>query len=414
MSNCPLFGPPVCRAQRATPLLACAWALASILIAPGAGPGAAQAQEPCAVTTIRFFPARDPQAMKGGKFMGSNEGPTAGFRELAVIKEAPAAGEWQEIPVAKPCPCRYVKYEGPLKLEKNTLLIAAATKVGLADSPVVVAPYRIGMGAAEAGIVRTFHIGNSLTDTVDNWLKPVAESAGRQLDFHRFTIPGAPTDWLWEHPATGFGDNRFLEAFLVLAPIDHIFTQPFAGHGRAVDNEADFSGRFFAACREHSPDVQAWLYVQWPGPKMDDRWSMAKGDDLLPKNLAPATDYTAAVQNHIAYTELVRDKIMETWRGEPILIVPAGMALAELKEQIAAGKVPGMTDFFAAIYADGIHLTPKGRLLVSNVFYGCIYRESPAGATGALNSGLTPEQLAIFQQIAWEAVTGYPPAGVAR
>src|ERR1017187_6122426 len=75
--------------------------------------------------------------------------------------------------------------------------------------------------------VRTFHIGNSLTDTVDGWLKPVAESAGRTLDFHRFTIPGAPTDWLWNHPGGGFGDCRYPEAFFVVAPIDHIFTQPF-------------------------------------------------------------------------------------------------------------------------------------------------------------------------------------------
>lgn len=43
----------------------------------------------------------------------------------------------------------------------------------------------------KSSLVRTFHIGNSLTDTVDGWLAPVAESAGRKLDFHRFTIPGA-------------------------------------------------------------------------------------------------------------------------------------------------------------------------------------------------------------------------------
>ena len=29
-----------------------------------------------------------------------------------------------------------------------------------------------------------------LTDTINGWLQPLAESTGRTMDFHRFTIPG--------------------------------------------------------------------------------------------------------------------------------------------------------------------------------------------------------------------------------
>ena len=49
----------------------------------------------------------------------------------------------------------------------------------------------------------TFHIGNSLTETVNEWLVPVAASARHDLESHRFTIRGASTDWLWDHPRTG-------------------------------------------------------------------------------------------------------------------------------------------------------------------------------------------------------------------
>ena len=70
--------------------------------------------------------------------------------------------------------------------------------------------------------VRTFHIGNSLTDTLDGWLEPLSKSAGRELEFHRFTIPGAPTDWLWDHPGAK-GDANYREAFAKLAPLDHVF-----------------------------------------------------------------------------------------------------------------------------------------------------------------------------------------------
>ena len=141
-----------------------------------------------------------------------------------------------------------MEYKKPIKVEKGAVLVAVAYTDELAASPLVIAPYRIGQ-ARDEKTVRTFHIGNSLTDTVVGWLQPVAESAGRTLDFHRFTIPGAPTDWLWNHPGGGFGDCRYAEAFFVLAPIDHIFTQPFHGHDRSIPNEVEYaeSSSTFAA-----------------------------------------------------------------------------------------------------------------------------------------------------------------------
>ena len=302
------------------------------------------------------------------------------------------------------------EYKGPLKVEKSAVLVALAYTDDLAAGPAVIAPYRIGPVARDEKTVRTFHIGNSLTDTVDGWLKPVAESAGRKLDFHRFTIPGAPTDWLWNHPGSGFGDPRYAEAFFVLAPVDHIFTQPFAGHGRSVENEADYSGRFFNLCHKDSPDVQAWLYVQWPGPEFKDKWAQGSVAGL---SLKPATTWQEGVANHVAYTEAVAKRIGETYKGKPILIVPGGLALATLKTEIDAGRVPGMTDFFKETFADGIHMTPKGRYLISLVFYACIYKECPEGKVSALTTGLTPEQAAVFQRIAWETAKGYRLSGVA-
>ncbi len=303
---------------------------------------------------------------------------------------------------------------GPIRLEANTLLMAFASREGLADTPLFVGAYRIGEAPSDRVGIRTFHIGNSLTDTINNSLQPLAASAGKTLVFHRFTIPGAPTDWLWNHPGSGFGDNRYVEAFQVLAPIDHITTQPFAGHSRSVANEAEFSGKFFAEARKSSPEVQPWLYVQWPEPDFQDAWSQGRFDKPEGMEITPATTYGAAIENHLRYHETVRAKIMETWEGKPVRIIPAGKALAILHEKVAAGQVPGMDDFFKEIYADGIHMTKKGRYLVSLVFYGCLFNEDPTGKVSALDSDLTEEQAALFQKIAWEAVSTYSPAGVTR
>ncbi|MGB2807366.1 MAG: hypothetical protein WBC22_06485 [Sedimentisphaerales bacterium] len=292
----------------------------------------------------------------------------------------------------------------------------------------------------KSSLVRTFHIGNSLTDTVDGWLAPVAESAGRKLDFHRFTIPGAPTDWLWNHPGSGFGDSKYKEAFAELAPIDHLFIQPFAGHARSIENEAEHIHKFFWLCRSKSSNVRLWLYQQWPGKKFDESWS--KGIYSLGSNIVywkhkiklrtdesivdgdwagwqlkkaePPKNWKEAAANHTRYFEILRDHMQIRFPGRLVLIVPGGQALIALKDRIEAGKVPGMTDFFAEIFADDVHLTARGRYLISLVHYACIYAESPEGKVSSLTTGLSAEQAAIFQKIAWQTARDYKWAGIAK
>ena len=313
-------------------------------------------------------------------------------------------------------------YAGPIAIDKGVTSIRA---VALADgkfaSPVAGGAYIVGDVPAPKGL-RTYHVGNSLTDTIDGWLKPVADSAGYEHKFHRFTIPGAPTDWLWDHPGSGFGDSKYAEAFTHLAPIDHLSIQPFAGHGRSVENEADHANRFYRLAREASPNVQLWLYVQWPSREVTDRWAKAQGKDIAHLNLKPAATWEEAIANHTAYTEAVRDHLAKTY-GTPALIVPGGAALVTLKKAVEAGQVPGQNDFFIDHFSKGpqgpgtdFHLTPKGRYLVALVFYACIYRESPEGKVKLPEkvTTLTPEQDKIYQRIAWETVKSYPPAALPR
>jgi hypothetical protein len=232
--------------------------------------------------------------------------------------------------------------------------------------------------------------------------------------YYRFTIPGAPTDWLWNHPGSGFGENNYEQAFLARAPLTDLVTQPFSGHSRSIDNEAEYSGRFFDAARKHSPNVQMWLYVQWPdADHTRGNWSKGRssinGKEL--KFAEPATTWQEAARNHVRYTELVMEEMnkaraaeIAAGKAKPVRIIPAGLALAELKTQIEAGKVPGMTDFVAEVFPrpDDIHMTSKGAYLVSLVHFACIYGENPEGKVTFANSGLTPEQAKIFQRIAWE------------
>lgn len=298
------------------------------------------------------------------------------------------------------------RYTGPITIKASSVLHAVAYKNGMARSVSLLAPYRIGAVAA-AGEYATFHIGNSLTDTVDGWLMPVMQSAGYTHRFYRFTIPGAPTDWLWNHPGSGFGDSQYRQAFMIRAPLTDVFTQPFEGHNRSIENEAEHSALFFAEARKHSPEVQPWLYSQWPRKDAKGNWSDASGSNKGVAGVKPAGgDFDAAAENHLRYFEAVRERINLTWKGKPVRIVPTARAMAAARRAIAAGKVPGVSSY-EDFFTDDVHLSPKGRWFVANVVAACLTGQSPEGKTAVLNSGLSPEAATALQKIAWEVVSGY-------
>jgi hypothetical protein len=101
-----------------------------------------------------------------------------------------------------------------------------------------------------------------------------------------------------------------------------------------------------------------------------------------------------------------------------VLIVPAGAAVVELKKRIEAGKVPDISSI-KEIYSDDIHLTPKGMYLVALVHFATLYGKNPAGMSAHMKGpwdnvlvDLPRETAAVFQEVAWNAVTGYKRSGV--
>jgi hypothetical protein len=98
--------------------------------------------------------------------------------------------------------------------------------------------------------------------------------------------------------------------------------------------------------------------------------------------------------------------------GKPLLIVPGGLALVELKRRMDTGAVPGLGDFFGTMFEDELHLTRPAQYLVALVFYACLYRQTPEGRVTSAGTGLTTEQARIFQQIAWIVASEYAGSGV--
>jgi len=105
------------------------------------------------------------------------------------------------------------------------------------------------------------------------------------------------------------------------------------------------------------------------------------------------------------------DELRDKFKTTAIEIVPVGDAVNELRRRIQAGQFPGVSKP-SELFRDPIgHGLGHVQALAAYCNYVAIYRRSPEGLT--LNeSGVTPEQHIILQQIAWTTVSNYDHANV--
>lgn len=308
-------------------------------------------------------------------------------------------------------------YQSPIDMAQGrTELRVRAFASCRFDTAVSTATYVIGgsQPPVTQGLT-TYHIGNSLTDTINPWLRPIADSTGVTHTYARWTIPGAPIKWIAEHEGTGFSTpdgatvySTFVQSY---APIDHLSLQPYG--------DPDFESQGAAAVSlmmkalVNSPNIQFWIYAQWPGRTEWTTGAFSQGYSgwQIPH---PATTWEEAVDNHMLYHETFRDYVDPSVPGKPILIVPGGLALKELKRQMDAGSIAGLSDFFNTMFEDEEHLRVPAQYLVSLVFYSCLYRQSPEGRVTYSGTGLTQEQALALQRIAWNVASNYPDSGISN
>jgi hypothetical protein len=346
------------------------------------------------------------------------------------LSAAPDASVWYTVDGSDPA-TNGVPYAAPITLSPGTTLIKAVA-VGHCALPSSIATATFSTGEPVGGpgggapnpVQSSMHIGNSLTDTINDLLPTLAADGGIALDYNRYTIPGAGT-WLYDtNPTGGFGVPDVQEA-LRTRPFDHLSMQPFPNQpcqptpsADGDDSDSGYLAQAWGDAMTQNPSVQLWVYQQWPAPA--DFVNCMSGGGWTRGDWAPPepTSWESAVANELAYHEAVRDELIALYPdAPPPYIVPGGLALLALKQAVDAGEVPGMSDFFGTFFLDGgadIHLTAPGAYLISLVFYGSMFQTDPAGLGNDSGGVLNDEQAALFQRIAWDTVQSYPLSGVDR
>jgi len=255
---------------------------------------------------------------------------------------------------------------------------------------------------------RIYYIGNSVTDTIRyDKLVQLATNRGHTVLWGRQMIPGAPLEWLWDHPADGFVQAPYGPPTNALPYYqwDILSLQPF---DRLLPSDTNFASRFINLGMPHNSNMQVYVYSRWPrqsnySPDYDGVW-----------NMTYSGGWGAQLESRDFFQKVLLG-LRQVWSNQlnkTILMVPVGDTIYNLNQKIKASQVPGFNSI-TQLYSDGIHFNDTGAYLVGCVYYSTMFKETPIGLPASpygLSEGIPI--VGIIQTTAWETVLHHPYSGV--
>jgi len=131
-------------------------------------------------------------------------------------------------------------------------------------------------------------------------------------------------------------------------------------------------------------------------------------------NDSKLADVQAALDKTRKGVEAIVDKLNEKFGKRVVFLVPVGDATLKLRAMVLEGNYPGVAKQ-SELWSDAMpHAGVHVMALSGYCHFAAIYRTSPVGLKIDRFKELTDEQHAILQRIAWETVSKYPYAGVAK
>ncbi|MGC3971326.1 MAG: hypothetical protein QM775_29495 [Pirellulales bacterium] len=267
---------------------------------------------------------------------------------------------------------------------------------------VVGPPLQVAPAAPPAG-ERVFYTGHSFHMFVPPLVDQLAKSAGI-ADHYTVGRQGIGGSKVIQHWDKADAENTAKQA-LKTGEVD-VFTM--APHLMVPDQGIT---NFVELGLKHNADLRFLLQASWfpfdvadPEKRIRDN---AKRDDMK------IEDLQAAVDEWRTRLEAQADELNKQHGKRCVFITPVGDAVVKLRAMIVAGKFPGIAKQ-SELFRDPIgHGLGPIMALAAYCNYAAIYKTSPEGLTMTLPD-VTPEQHKVLQQIAWEMVSKYPYAGVAK
>lgn len=255
-----------------------------------------------------------------------------------------------------------------------------------------------GAIAQKAAADSIYYIGNSLTDTIQYqaFADIVENQLGESQPWGRHMIPGAPLEWIWDHPDSGFQEAPYGYYPQALSEYswDFISLQPF---DRQLDSDLDYITRYVELAREQNPDVQVLIHGRWPRRGEGDTdyaalWERpytGEWDDSF-----ETRDYLQRLTQAVQAADLgIRDPIL----------VPIGEVMYQLDQQMKRGEIAGYDNVFD-LYEDGAHLNAEGQYLATLTYLAVMYDVHPETIDAGAIASLPPTTKQAFDDTIWEVV----------
>ena len=257
--------------------------------------------------------------------------------------------------------------------------------------------------------LRVYFVGNSVTDTIKYGpLAELAKSRGYAQVWGRHMIPGAPLQWIWQHPKDGFQEPPFGHYPTALANFqwDVLSLQPFDRHLSGKDGDLAMAKNFIDLALPKSPDLQIYVYARWPRQGKDDF------DTAWLKKYTGGWDNTNETKDYFERLTVELRKAYPKLK-KPILMVPVGHVMHGLNQWMKAGKVPGYTDI-KQLFGDGIHLNNVGSYVVGCTFFATLYKQNPKELPSVPYKLADAKLAGIIQDTVWKVVSTNELAGVKK
>jgi hypothetical protein len=293
-------------------------------------------------------------------------------------------------------------------MKKRNGIAGLALAMGITATCVA---YQAGTRPARADNV--LHIGHSLMEKeMPQFVQTLADEAKIPHSYSYQLIIGSPLTYQWDignfdeetqktkgRQGVSARDSLSTGKFNALIMCD---ATPVLTHLKWGSLES--APKFYDLALSSNPRTRVYLYHFWPSLN--------------------APDYNAAFTEELKAYETIADTMAQKHAAKfpdgKVMIVPAGAAVVEMKRRIEARQVPGINNI-REIYADDIHLTPKGMYLVALVHFATLYGKDPTGMSARMEGpwgnvlvDLPPATATVFQEIAWKAVTDYKRSGVVQ
>ncbi len=259
--------------------------------------------------------------------------------------------------------------------------------------------------SAQEKPLRVYFVGNSVTDTINyRALAELSKSRGHDHVWGRHMIPGAPLQWIWQHPKDGFQEPPFGHYPNALTNFhwDVLSLQPFDRHLDGKDGDLVMAKNFIDLALPKSPGLQVFVYARWPRQQKGDF------DTAWLKKYTGGWDNTNESRD---YFERLTLELRKAYPKLTIRMVPVGHVMYEMNQRMKAGEVSGYKQI-KEVFADGIHLNNVGSYVVGCTFFATLYKENPKGLPGEPYKVTDPKLAEVIQETVWKVVSTNELAGV--